>query len=1379
MTTASERRLIPPDDDDNDDDGNDYNNYNRNVHGPSSSSSTSNASVVGVIPPSVYDYLDRLRRTACTTTSSPHRTLLHGSIDHRGSGLSYLFCSGGDDDDDGPPSDASRTVFVWEHATHTPTEELLPPSRAWTLIHPEHVSRPSSSSSASHALPLHVTCLDRSSNPPSSSLRDVYLASPATGVICLWRLRRNDETDRARDCDASIRLPLEEGEVLTAMTPLCVDGAGAASGGSGSEWVVVATSRGRMWKMTKTARPLSLTAKAVKGRFLGDVRNGDGRGEEEGVDGATSASGGGFVSGWYNYIFTPSKKKAAERDDRKHDDDDSHDNSDGMGDTRRKQGQTHPPTEDGILALLPLPPPRDGRTAEIPSSSAAKTSPSQPSPLKRPRTSFSDSSPQARLLTLHPHLTLREYRISTTTAPRSTEREGYVIERHIAPRQEDGSFDVAEWGAAASPSSSSNESHERRYRNVDVVAPPRLTSDGRSVVLAVRVSNIVSEIVEERGADADARIYLLRISLDTYTVVDAAWLDRHSGESVSETGGSLVCAGLAVGDSDDGDGVGDDGHVGCGAVAYVAFGPPPSIAAGEGTTGGRVPVTVTAVHFSPLRSEEHRRAPHPAAPPRMRDMDLFEHLVPSLVADSVGYDSTTGGCLFASTAGLVGGAHVRFPPASEVRRGRTEGMPRPTLEGGLAREGDDDFEASFRDEAVLAIKSHLLSSFRQYLGRTRDEGANLAFVARSVAPPSIGSCAPAVLSAAVVLASLSMVNSANAGTDRMTTTTSAPPHNAMAALREKHRWHTDFVKFLLHAGAYRRVSATGRTKLRDHGEMIAAAGATLSECRRCLTKMDAEAEEGEQEVSAMRRAAMEALQGTSDVVADLPRRWDDLRRISGPDLEKESMMLTLSCVCRGLGEAFRYRANESSNLYDIPQHDPMSRGKGTIPWTSSREVLAVLHQQLENLQLFGDSVVSSSSNYEQDKLTLKRLVEDASVSLLAGYHDHFRCDPQDEELARLYDEAKRLAIPLLRTSFVNEDGDDLQALEMSLKHCFFEGIVQICHDHRRSWKFRGPFSPVPPDETFDIRLMLSGTSPESPYVHLHGSTDYRTGLPFCDFVLNWYADRGSNTEVRELGKECSEALTRFLRNDNRLADSAWIHDLRIGAHERAANTLVNLTSSIFPGKDAGGLMDLWEKEQMMSLAKLSNKLARSKNLDSALVAQNSTIIENSLNLIEAQRILQEDDLDNDESKAIIPPDELIVLAVNKINSSRDVVNIKKYGLCGLAIAHAISSEDANAMIQGAATIWEACIRSDIHTWNSLARENIMAVTGISEEDLSQRVRGTAFVGVNGEFATSSGGSMQGVGFLSNVHVRRRVLESLGFDEDLGTLLVHSAEMVGA
>mmetsp|Transcript_17480 Transcript_17480/g.35235 ORF Transcript_17480/g.35235 Transcript_17480/m.35235 type:complete len:557 (-) Transcript_17480:129-1799(-) len=548
--------------------------------------------------------------------------------------------------------------------------------------------------------------------------------------------------------------------------------------------------------------------------------------------------------------------------------------------------------------------------------------------------------------------------------------------------------------------------------------------------------------------------------------------------------------------------------------------------------------------------------------------------------------------------------------------------------------------------------------------------------------------------------------------------------------------------------------------------------------------MDAGADKDEGEASAFRREVVEALAGTSDVVADLPRRWDDLQRLSGTDpdmdmdMDMDSMMLTLSCVCRGLGEAFRYRANESTNLYDIPHHDPTLCGKGTIPWTSSTEVLAVLHQQLEKIQLFGDSVLSSSSNYEQDKLALKRLVEDASVSLLAGYHDHFRCDPQNEEIARLYDEAKRLAIPLLRTSYVNEDGDDIQALEMSLKHSCFEGIVQICHDHRRSWKFCGPFSPVPPDETYDIRLMLSGTSPESPYVHLHGSTDYRTGLPFCDFVLNWYADRGSNTEVLELGKECSEALTRFLRNDNRLGDLAWIHDLRIGAHERAADTLVNLTSSIFRGKDAGAPMDLWENEQVMSLAKLSNKLARSKNPDSALVARNSTIIENSLNLVEAQRILQEDDLDGDGSEAILPPDELIVLAVNKINSSRDVENIKKYGLCGLAIAHATSSEDAIAMIHGAATIWEACIRSDIHTWNSLARENSMAVTGISEEDLSQRVRGTAFVGVNGEFATSSGGSMQGVGFLSNVHVRRRVLESLGSNEDLGKLLVHSAEMVG-
>ena len=86
----------------------------------------------------------------------------------------------------------------------------------------------------------------------------------------------------------------------------------------------------------------------------------------------------------------------------------------------------------------------------------------------------------------------------------------------------------------------------------------------------------------------------------------------------------------------------------------------------------------------------------------------------------------------------------------------------------------------------------------------------------------------------------------------------------------------------------------------------------------------------------------------------------------------------------------------------------------------------------------------------------------------------------------------------------------------------------------------------------------------------------------------------------------------------------------------------------------------------MSLAKLSNKLAGAKN--PAAVDIRSELIENSLTLISAQRILQEDTEQGGE--IILKEEDLLRLAVEKIQSSRDGEDIKRFGICGLAIASA-------------------------------------------------------------------------------------------------------------
>ena len=124
-----------------------------------------------------------------------------------------------------------------------------------------------------------------------------------------------------------------------------------------------------------------------------------------------------------------------------------------------------------------------------------------------------------------------------------------------------------------------------------------------------------------------------------------------------------------------------------------------------------------------------------------------------------------------------------------------------------------------------------------------------------------------------------------------------------------------------------------------------------------------------------------------------------------------------------------------------------------------------------------------------------------------------------------------------------------------------------------------------------------------------------------------------------------------------------MQNLRVGGHEQATVGLLSVTSPVLFGDKEGDML-LWEKDQIMSLAKLSNKLAGAKN-PAAVDKERSELIENSLTLISAQRILQEDTEQGGE--IALKEEDLLRLAVEKIQSSRDGDDIKRFGICGLAI----------------------------------------------------------------------------------------------------------------
>ncbi len=1001
-------------------------------------------------------------------------------------------------------------------------------------------------------------------------------------MLCVWVLDDDDvrggggaggsdvgDVDKCAECDASVRLRLGEGEYLTALTPVVDDASpGAAPLPSSSfspSWLLVSTSRGRLWKVHRTSRPPTLHARLVESAIIGRTTHSGGAAG----DGGNSTVG--IIRGLYDYLTTPSKKRTS-----------MHAGGDGGGNATSGRVGTDRRGEEGedeyIVALIPLPLTPRTTTMTMTGMDAhddgggGRKSPSRgpagmPPPRKQlrlPPSSSSSSivvpSSRARVVSLTSSMALREWIVSTSFDDDEDGggidgrlREGRTSPFRLFPRRIDGTLDLSALVKPSSrsdhggppPDDSANSMAEgwgdgplEGYRRLDVLAAPILVADGASIIIAIRIS------MDDGRDDEATRAYIVRIgglSMDDDEggggepyIVDAAWLDRYSGPSLSDAvvdggeSGGLECVGLAVAEEDEEprDRRGDDDAaiVIGGSVAYVGFGPRGGRGGGGGPgRGGRpFPVTVSAIHFPPI---DVAMARWQREPPRVKDLDLHPDIVPSVVRDSFSYDPLTGGCVFLSTTGLLCGAHVRFPIVPQRQQLALSSSSREGAEKSILRLTSSSLLLLANDEAVLTIKSHLQSSFRQYLSNIK-EASNGGGVsnARSVVAPSIRTCPSRVLSAAVVLASNDLVRASSGGAGApfapsITSGASSP----LTALRDKLRLHRDFVTFLVHAGAYRRVSTEGRVRLRDHGEMITATRALLIECQGYFSMAEAAVEGGDnsrrREVAHARQIVMTALEGASDDVTLLPHRWGRLQQLvisdgASPLLGQDMLLLlTSATICEGIGQALRYRQNESSPLYDIP-----SCGTSSYPpWTSSASVLAVLFAQLRFIQQWSESALSKSVDHDND---LRRYVEDLSASVLSGHRIALTLDEPDNDvvLKSSYEEAKSLAVSLLR-QIANDQKDDLVALKTSLEHSHFEGIVQICHDHRQSWRFIGPFADEKADERYDLRQMILNSSPDSPYRHLHQSRDYNTGLSFCSYVLRWYADRGffSEGETMHLG----------------------------------------------------------------------------------------------------------------------------------------------------------------------------------------------------------------------------------------------------------------------
>jgi len=455
---APERSLIPPEDN-------------------TSTSFQTAANVVGVIPPQIHDIL---------TNNSD--ALTSSKIDDNTSGLSYLI-----------NNTNSNVISVWEHSTQTLNEELIPPSRGIcvNLIHPEHDT---TSNVDNNNNKLLVTCLGPNNNTSTNnhrrgegnnnSLRHLYAASSTSGVLSVWVLDNTTKNttstnDGFVECDASVRLALKDNEVLTSLTSM-----NNTSGGNSDTWLLASTNYGRLYKIYKTSRPLTLSAKLIKKKLIpSDISNG---GQQVDVEEEEET---GLVRGLYNYFTTPSKKKVES----------SYGEDEVMDEGLPGSPYNSSLDDENIVALVTLPSATDGSSI-VGTESSNKSPPRTPahSPQKQRRISTPNSSSSARAVSVSSSLVLKEWKISLLAGPDISEggggknKEGYMTRTQLFPRHEnDGTLDL----------SGLSQDNLEGYTTTEMLAAPQLAKDNNSLLMIIRLS-------KENDVDA-TRAYVVRIGLSS------------------------------------------------------------------------------------------------------------------------------------------------------------------------------------------------------------------------------------------------------------------------------------------------------------------------------------------------------------------------------------------------------------------------------------------------------------------------------------------------------------------------------------------------------------------------------------------------------------------------------------------------------------------------------------------------------------------------------------------------------------------------------------------------------------------------------------------------------------------------------------------------
>lgn len=343
-----------------------------------------------------------------------------------------------------------------------------------------------------------------------------------------------------------------------------------------------------------------------------------------------------------------------------------------------------------------------------------------------------------------------------------------------------------------------------------------------------------------------------------------------------------------------------------------------------------------------------------------------------------------------------------------------------------------------------------------------------------------------------------------------------------------------------------------------------------------------------------------------------------------------------------LDTAMAYREESASPLYDLLND--------VIPprplWLSHKSLQIVLLRQLEDWK-------RSPANVE--RLHAEPIVKAALLS----YYDHH---PIKGDYARV----QKLGIGLLRALGPNSSNEEYPleelAFDLSIQYNYFAGLCQMSVDHEKK-RDAATFSLDPHFETITGKEILSGYS-------------------FAQFVLQWHTDNGLYGHAINYGRHAPNELALLMNKDERLRKYKWIPAIRQSYFDQATESCL--------GNSEWGQGSLKSTQWALSMAKLTNQLSATHN------KERQQVIDRKLDLVSAQQMLQEEDIASTGEVSQQTPEELVLLALQRLPRATSLDDRVRFATIALAVCNAI--EDTGASIDYTAQVWAEALRLDEAQW---------------------------------------------------------------------------------